>query len=389
MKEVELRPGNSVTDTRMSYFDIKVWDELVEFSKEHNELYIFGNGKTGESLGYYFTQAGINFDGYIESGDLSSFSLKYLKGQTGIILGLSDKYYDEVLPNILLFVDKSDLFYIPESEKANIAVQFSLEYIRENFWITIYTTYHCNLNCKSCLTHSPICPPEFYDYDKYIQDIDRLKVLKLNVTRLNFSGGEPFLHPRILDMFRLARNNFKGIPSTVYTNGSLLYKLSDAELQELVELDIELAITEYPVPSANYRKHLSTFYERIANIPLKVQRIVDEENKLFYKHPYNVDGDTPKHEFINCHRYRHCFMVRLYNHKFWKCYNAPNAEQFNTLFNTNMQTSADDCLDITGDITAENAYEFCRKRIPFCGYCKPLKDTFEWALSERKKEEWL
>ena len=389
MKLIVERPGNLETDTRMSYFDIKVWDELVDFSNKHEKLYIFGSGSIGKSLGYYFSQAGIACDGYVESITLELFRSQYKKGKTGFVLGLSEKYYDEVLPNILSFVDAADVFFIPESEKQNVEIQFSLEHIRNNFWITVYTTYHCNLNCRSCLTHSPICPPEFYEYDNYVKDIDRLKELKINITRMNFSGGEPFLHPRIMDMFRLTCRKFANIPSTVFTNGSLLYKLSDAELSELVELDIELAITEYPVPSSNYRKHLNNFYERSADIPIKIQRIVDEKDKLFYKHPYNIDGSTPKHEFINCHRYRNCFMVCLYNHKFWKCYNSPNAEQFNTLFGTNIQTSSKDYLDITDDIIAEDAYNFCRNRIPFCNYCKPLKNKFEWALSEGKMEEWL
>lgn len=383
------RAGNDVNDDRMRFFEIKVWDEVVAFVQAHEKTFIFGKGDIGKALSFYFDEANIKYAGFIDSDSLEVLVDSNSQGTVGVILGLTDWYYPEIMHLLLQVINIENIFFVPETEKQYIRNQFTIDSIRDNFWLTVYSNYHCNLNCKSCLTHSPICKPEYYSYEQLVKDVERLRKLGVLIHRMNFSGGEPFLHPQIMDMFRLVRSEFSDIPTTCFTNGTLLSELPDAELQELVSTEVELAITEYPFSSSKYHQSLQLFYDKASKLGLKTQLIIDSKNKHFYKHPYNLQGNEPVHTFINCHRYRNCYMLRIFNGRLWKCYNAPNAEHFNQAFGTNLVVSKGDYIDIHADITADDIYNFCMKRIPFCSYCKPLKDTIPWGISERKIEEWL
>ena len=384
-----VRKGNDENNTRISFFDINVWDGLVNFVNGREKVYIFGDGKIGKALAFYFNEAQIRYAGHITSETMPLLKESYEKGKCGIILGLSDLYYPEIMPGLLSVADESDIFRIPETEKGYLQNQFTKDNIKNGFWITFYATYFCNLNCRSCLTRSPICKPDYYDYDQLVKDIARIKELGLEVHRLNFSGGEPFLHPRALDLFRLARGAFGNVPTTVYTNGSLCHKLTDSEIQELADIGVEIAITEYPVPNDSYHDNLKRFYERADKLGLSTQIILDVADKEFYRHPYNLSGDEPKHSFFMCHRYRNCYMVCAYNGQFTKCYSAKTVREFNEAFGTSIPVSDRDFIDIHTDITADDVYGFCMKRTPLCSYCAPPKDTIPWGISERKIEEWI
>ena len=64
---------------------------------------------------------------------------------------------------------------------------------------------HCNLKCRYCAGFSCIADKEFYEFDQIVNDLRTLKKNKLNITCLSLSGGEPLLHPRIIEICRTIR----------------------------------------------------------------------------------------------------------------------------------------------------------------------------------------
>lgn len=85
-------------------------------------------------------------------------------------------------------------------------------------WIQVTGTL-CNLQCTHCLNASGprdpwLAPMAAADVERHVEDAARL-----GARDVYFTGGEPFLHPRILDLLAFA---LERLPTTVLTNGTLL-----------------------------------------------------------------------------------------------------------------------------------------------------------------------
>lgn len=84
--------------------------------------------------------------------------------------------------------------------------------------ISIEITRSCNLNCKHCSVKAGTSRDNELSFEEIIDVIDQVK--HLEAFSLFISGGEPFSHPRILDILDyIARND---IDCFVQTNGLLL-----------------------------------------------------------------------------------------------------------------------------------------------------------------------
>lgn len=99
----------------------------------------------------------------------------------------------------------------------------------DQLWFQLTGTV-CNLTCTHCFIS---CSPtnhnfEFLPYDDVVCRLDESQ--RLGVKEYYFTGGEPFMHPRLLDI--LGRTLELG-PATVLTNGTLL---RDEVVRRLAEL---------------------------------------------------------------------------------------------------------------------------------------------------------
>lgn len=87
----------------------------------------------------------------------------------------------------------------------------------DHLWFQLTGTL-CNLTCTHCFIS---CSPSnksfgFLDYDKVIATLEESK--RLGVKEYYFTGGEPFMHPRILDILE---KTLEIGPATVLSNGTL------------------------------------------------------------------------------------------------------------------------------------------------------------------------
>src|SRR5688500_18977082 len=124
----------------------------------------------------------------------------------------------------------------------------------DHLWFQIAGTL-CNLPCTHCFIS---CSPAnhtcgFLDYEHVIRARDESRAL--GAKEYYFTGGEPFMHPRMLDI--LERTLRIG-PATVLTNGTLfrdetvarLAKLRDGSIYSLelrVSIDGPDAATNDPI----------------------------------------------------------------------------------------------------------------------------------------------
>lgn len=109
-----------------------------------------------------------------------------------------------------------------------------------------YVTLRCNSRCKFCdiwrkeenkrIREQPI--------EEVISNLRDLK--KLGVKVIDFTGGEPLLHPHLIEALRAAKN--VGFITTVTTN-CLLYPNFAAELKGKVD------ILQFSLESVDEKKH--------------------------------------------------------------------------------------------------------------------------------------
>ena len=381
MGEIKRWSGNATTE--ISLYDNEL-DQLVEFVNAHGEIYIYGKGRIGTALGHYCKQAGIHIDGYIISEEWETFKKKYNPYKTVIVMGVGDSSMEEIRAIIDPVVKLEDIFTLSSHKRESMGNVFSKKEIEEKFWINIYVTNHCNLNCASCSAFAPICKPDYYDVEQFQKDLKQIKKLQLtHITAFKFTGAEALLHPNIFEMFKIARREIKDGWVECYTNGIILLKMKDEQLQLIKGYNVTLVITEYPVEIINY-EHV---YKRLKDLGVKYEVIYSDGTKYFSQRPLNFDKSTAKHLFYYCPRYKMCNSLFLFNGRLYKCIYALSATYFNEAFATELEVMPQDYLDIY-KISKEEVYQYCINRIPFCGYCSPIEKKVEWRLSERKIQEW-
>jgi len=102
------------------------------------------------------------------------------------------------------------------------AILFPLDYLQDDKPIsrmqnlTIAITHKCNIRCKMCYFHKELGNKHELSLDLYKQLIDQSVHAHPCVI---LSGGEPFMHPNLLDMVRYAKE--KGLSVQIFTNGTL------------------------------------------------------------------------------------------------------------------------------------------------------------------------
>jgi MoaA/NifB/PqqE/SkfB family radical SAM enzyme len=116
---------------------------------------------------------------------------------------------------------------------AHLAPRVYLERL-DHLWFQLAGT-RCNLTCTHCFIS---CSPSnhafaFLDYDAVIASLEKSR--RLGVKEYYFTGGEPFMHPRVLDILEatLAIG-----PATVLTNGTLFREKTVERLRELRDASI-------------------------------------------------------------------------------------------------------------------------------------------------------
>jgi cyclic pyranopterin phosphate synthase len=131
--------------------------------------------------------------------------------------------------------------FSPYARFANKLAQYDLRLvdgkIAPPYSCEIDVVDHCNLSCFDCNHASPAVKKRYVSPDQVFHDFHLLaKVYKPQVVKV--LGGEPLLHPRLLDVIAAIRQS--GICPVIYviTNGLLLPRMTDAFWQAIDILEI-------------------------------------------------------------------------------------------------------------------------------------------------------
>ena len=149
-------------------------------------------------------------------------------------------------------------------------------------------TEHCNLRCAGCDHASPHLPRMFADIESFQRDLLALAQV-CHFDELRLLGGEPLLHPRLVEFLEFASQSGVSDTITVVTNGVLLHTVDDevfrlidtlrvslypgvtvrADMDELRRLGVELGFTLSV-------KRISKFRQTLINSPHKSPDVVKE-----------------------------------------------------------------------------------------------------------------
>jgi MoaA/NifB/PqqE/SkfB family radical SAM enzyme len=121
----------------------------------------------------------------------------------------------------------------------------------------LYVTDQCNLDCHYCNEYDNSVPhPDTADLKRFMR-----KIRELGVARIGFQGGEPLLHPDIVELVRYAKSlGFYKV--SMSTNGLLLTREHVAEFERAGLDSLQISVDRMtPIPET--RKSLKSVRHKL------------------------------------------------------------------------------------------------------------------------------
>src|SRR5437764_1237455 len=143
---------------------------------------------------------------------------------------------------------------------------------RKPLQCSLYVTDRCNLDCAYCTEYDNSRPhPSLDDLKKWIR-----KIRELGTMRIALVGGEPLLHPNIVEILRYCRE--LGFATSLTTNGFLLTPELIAQLEN-AGLQVMQISVDRMTPSAITKKSFKTIlpkldYFRDSKISLHITGVI-------------------------------------------------------------------------------------------------------------------
>jgi len=362
-------------------------EKFIALCRQYDELYIYGAAENQKLLAKYLRICEINIKGFVISTMLNDLEHTSSK-KTGFILGLSDKYYNEIWKSLLQY-GITEIIFLPEFVKQVIAYKLRPRKAEE-MNIEFNLVDHCNLNCQMCDHFSQIANQGFLDLSVFENDIRRLSELVSKLGSIKLLGGEPLLHSQATDFCIIARKYFLDTPIKFYTNGLLLLNPKCENFWKVCfECNISIELTKYPIP-LNYEKILQKAHQHnvVLNIFSEEANRETKEVKHSLKFQLDPSGQQPKLGFIDCYQMNNCSVL-----SHGKLYLFPTVaciEHFNSFFVETFNRCEADSINIFAVNSFEEIADFASHPVPFCRYCDVRRREFyPWKPSTKKIEEYL
>jgi MoaA/NifB/PqqE/SkfB family radical SAM enzyme len=127
---------------------------------------------------------------------------------------------------------------------------------RKPLQCSLYVTDQCNLDCAYCTEYDNSRPhPSLDDLKKWIR-----KIRELGTMRIALVGGEPLVHPNIVELVRYCRE--LGFATSLTTNGFLLTRKLLAELED-AGLQVMQISVDRMTPSPITKKSFKTILPKL------------------------------------------------------------------------------------------------------------------------------
>lgn len=251
-------------------------------------------------------------------------------------------------------------------------VKYNLPYVP---YIETHLCDHCNLNCKGCGHCCPLAPESFTDFEQYEKDINELAT-KISLGKIRLMGGEPLLNTDVNKFVKATRKAFPKTDIRIVTNAILLPTMRDEFWQTVIENDVLIDMTRYPIVADKFQYYVNLIQSKGAR--LGDISIADE-----FFNASNIKGDS---DMVETHR--NCesnVCANLWQSKLFTC---PMCYRyyFNQYFGTNLKLPKG--IDIY-KATGEEIRDGLSKPIEQCKYCNPTNMVkYKWEQTKHEIFEW-
>ena len=247
--------------------------------------------------------------------------------------------------------------------------------------IQIHVTDNCNLNCKACTHFTPFVRKyRPMNFEKFEQDIKRLKTLFPEIFVLQLMGGEPLLEPKLcMEMIRSVRRLYPNCSINIITNGYLIDKMTEEFWTTVKENNVTFRVSVYP---------------KILSKAEKIETILKSHGIFFLCEVYNkVEFD----KYFSCRResdglknMRRCHgrgCCTLYYGRMTNCptpiYVRDVCEELNKAGIDGKWLYAEDAIDIYKENDSWSIIERLEKPFEFCSRCD-ISNTLKipWEMTE-------
>ena len=251
----------------------------------------------------------------------------------------------------------------------------------------LHLTDHCNLNCRGCDNFSSISPKVFADIEVFEKDCARIAQLANGrIDEIQLLGGEPLLHPQIIDFLEITRKYFPANTINIVTNGLLVRKQSDEFWESCRKNNIHIIATKYPI-DIDYKS--IELHVKAQGVEFSYYGNTESVEKTLLCLPLDLEGkQNAQDSFLRCARANRC--ISLDNGKIYTCSLIPYVKYFNKQFNQDLIVSPNDYIDIYKAKSVDEILNFVSKPMPFCRYCnmKGVVRDIPFDITKKNIAEW-
>jgi len=372
--------------------------DMEYFCETHSEIYVWCEDKCGVAINKYLHLCDIKVAGFASETNerfvnavvnkKSTARKLFPSSKVGVILSVYDMEQQKALYALASMGIKSkDVFLLQNDVKGMIELRMSTA---NQLRIGVQVIDYCNLNCKGCNKFSPVAKKDDGslkdDFDEYARDIKRLAQLctKDNFDELIFTGGEPTLNPFLVEYMRETRKNLQHVKLKLATNGIKLLSMNSDFWKTLLDCDVEILMTEYPI-----NIDLNAIKKTINDYGIAVNYFRESGEKTTWKFPYDMKGKQSKMEFIYCWMWNHCAM--MYKGRLYPCSPIPSIRILAEHFKHKLPSYKQFGINIYEADNAQQLLDFVASRSEFCKYCNLERRSVGhlWEISKKCESEWI
>ncbi len=225
--------------------------------------------------------------------------------------------------------------------------------------LEVHIVDHCNLRCHECCSLSPLLPERYVEPKDMQRDL-QLATAVLSPTYIKLVGGEPLLHPNIIECLKVAKPMANIL--SVTTNGILLGKKSDA----FWELINALTISIYPAPKLP-NSLMQDIHEKAKQFDVSLN--IKEQSNFVKMTQWNVSKDmnVTSDIYSICWLRESCHIVD--RGRFYQCTRPPH---FDTFFDEKKSFKQDGILLHEAPSLSQEIRQYLTSNTPLdsCFYCK-------------------
>lgn len=254
--------------------------------------------------------------------------------------------------------------------------------------IMFHLTDHCNLSCVRCSHYSPLAKEEYFlTEESFERDCKRLSELTGgDVDEIQFSGGEPLLHPKAHVFPYIARKFFPSTKLIFITNATKIREKGKEFIDSCRENQVDIWISKYPI-GLQYDEIERELLSQGIKVTYGNTGNSSDKPKQMWGLPLKVEGGLDVKD-----NFDHCLLMQyiVRNGYMYPCANSAYIDLFNSYFGQKLPGPMENGINIYEVQSLRELCERVSKPIPLCAYCdsKNRRKPIPWCASHKTMEEW-